>query len=100
MKAIILPTTSTTDLAPLTYWIPEYLLPVVKKPVVEHLIELLARNQIKEILFILKHMPYETEKYFGDGSRWGLHFSYSLLGSYREIIDAITQIHEGKNILL
>ena len=42
MKAVILPTAKTADLAPLTSWLPEFLLPVVNKPIVEHLIELLA----------------------------------------------------------
>ena len=96
MKAIILPTISTSDLAPLTSWSPESLLPVVNKPVVEHLIELLARHQFKEILLILKHMPYETEAYFGDGSRWGVHLSYSLLGNYRGISDALGHLDASK----
>jgi NDP-sugar pyrophosphorylase family protein/lipopolysaccharide/colanic/teichoic acid biosynthesis glycosyltransferase len=92
MKAVILPTAATTDLAPLTSWFPEFLLPVVNKPVVEHLIELLVRHDVKEILLILKHMPYETEEYFGDGSRWGVHLSYSLLSTYRGIADALEHI--------
>ncbi|HQN19769.1 MAG TPA: sugar phosphate nucleotidyltransferase, partial [Syntrophobacteraceae bacterium] len=82
MKAVILPTARTEELAPLTSWFPEFLLPVVNKPIVEHVIELLARHDVREILMILKHMPFETETYFGDGSRWGVHLSYSLLGSY------------------
>jgi len=96
MKAIIFPTTNTGDLAPLTSWIPEFLLPVVNKPIVEHLIELLVRHHIEEILLIVKHMPYETENYFGDGSRWGVRLSYSLLSSYRGITDALGRIEASK----
>ena len=96
MKAIILPTTNTVELAPLTSWDPEFLLPIVNKPIVEHLIELLARHHIQEILLIIKHMPYETEMYFGDGSRWGVHISYFLLGSYRGIVDALGRIEASK----
>jgi NDP-sugar pyrophosphorylase family protein len=96
MKAVILPTTGTADLAPLTSWLPEFLLPVVNKPVVEHLIELLARHDVKEILLILKHMPYETEKHFGDGSRWGVRLSYALLSSYRGIAHALGRIEASK----
>jgi len=92
MKAIILPTTNTGDLAPLTTWMPEFLIPVANKPVVEHLIELLARNHIQEILLIVKHMPYETERYFGDGSRWGVNLSYFPLGTYRGIADALNRL--------
>ena len=96
MKAIILPTTKTSELEPLTSWTPEFLLPVVNKPIVEHLIELLARHHIVDITLILKHMPYETELYFKDGSRWGVHLSYSLLGNYRGITDALGHIDSSK----
>ena len=96
MKAVILPTTKTADLAPLTTWAPEFLIPVVNKPIVEHLIELLVRHGVGEITLMLKHMPYETEKYFGDGSRWGVRISYALLGSYRGIVDALSRIDVSK----
>jgi NDP-sugar pyrophosphorylase family protein len=96
LKAVILPTAKTADLAPLTSWFPEFLLPVVNKPIVEHLIELLTRHDVKEILLILKHRPYETEQYFGDGSRWGVHLSYSLLNSYRGIADVLGRVEASK----
>jgi len=96
MKAVILPTAKTEDLAPLTTWMPEFLLPVVNKPVVEHLIELLVRHGVKEILLVLKHMPYETEQYFGDGSRWGARLSYSLLTRYRGIADALGRMESSR----
>ena len=96
MKAVILPTTKTSELAPLTSWLPEFLLPVVNKPIVEHLIELLARHEIKDILLVLKHMPFDTEEYFGDGSRWGVHLSYSLLGTYRGLADALGHLDPSR----
>ena len=96
MKAVILPTTKTAELAPVTSWLPEFLLPVVKKPLVEHLIELLARHEIKEILLVLKHMPFETEAYFGDGSRWGVQLSYSLLSTYRGLVDALGHLDPSR----
>lgn len=96
MKAVILPTAKTADLVPLTSWLPEYLLPVVNKPLAEHLIELLARHEIRDILLVLKHMPFETEKYFGDGSRWGVHLSYSLLRKYRGLADALGHLDSSR----
>jgi len=96
LKAVILPTTKTAELAPVTSWLPEFLLPVVKKPLVEHLIELLARHEIKEILLVLKHMPFETEAYFGDGSRWGVQLSYSLLSTYRGLVDALGHLDPSR----
>lgn len=70
MKAVILPTAGTSELAPLTSWLPEFLLPVANKPIVEHLIELVVRHDFKGILLVMKLMAYETEEYFGDDSGW------------------------------
>lgn len=79
MKALIFPTGSPARLAPMTQWIPESLLPVVNKPVVAHLLELLARSDVRQVVMAVSHMPYETESYFGRGERWGLDISYCLV---------------------
>lgn len=92
MKAVILPAGDSDRLKPLTSWMPEYLLPVVNKAIVEHLIELLVRHNIKDIILILKHIPYEVEQYFGSGQRWGCNISYSLERSYDGIIPVLNRI--------
>lgn len=92
MKAIILPSGDPEKLAPLTTAIPEYVLPVANKPLVEHLIELLVRNHITEIILVVKHMPYETEQYFGKGERWGVNISYSLEKEYPGIAPCLGRI--------
>jgi len=97
MKAVILPTGEPELLDPMTTWMPEFLLPVVNKPVVEHLIELLVRNNINGIILILKHMPYETEQYFGNGERWGAQISYSLEKEYAGISPSLGRIRSRIN---
>ena len=92
MKAVILPTGNESSLNPLTSWFPEYLIPIVNKPIVEHAIELLVRHDIKDIILVLKHMPYETENYFGKGERWGARISYSLEREYKGISNTIQYI--------
>lgn len=92
MKALILPKAPLDGLKPLTAWMPEYLLPVVNKPVGEHLVEWLVRHEIKEIIMVLKHMPFETEKYFGDGARWGARISYFLQKDYTGLADILTRL--------
>lgn len=79
MKALIFPAGSPERLAPLTLWVSESLLPIVNKPVVEHLLELLARSDVRQVVMAVSHMPYETESYFGRGERWGLDISYCLV---------------------
>jgi NDP-sugar pyrophosphorylase family protein len=92
VKALIFPSFDTDRLAPLTQWLPEFMLPVVNKPLAEHWVELLVRHHVTDIIFILKHLPYETEQYFGDGARWGAHISYSLLGNFSGLMSAVKRI--------
>jgi NDP-sugar pyrophosphorylase family protein len=97
MKAVILPTGNPDLLRPINNWIPEFLIPVVNKPVIEHLLELLLINNVRDIILVLKHMPYETEKYFGKGERWGCNISYSLERTYEGILPAIKRIQPRLN---
>jgi NDP-sugar pyrophosphorylase family protein len=69
--------------------VPAALLPVVNKPIVAHLIELLVQHNLKSLTLVLSHMPYETETYLGDGSKWGVSLSYALPGSYSQVIDVL-----------
>jgi len=102
MKALIFPAASPERLAPLTTWMPEYLLPIVNKPVVEHLLELLSRSDIQQVVMVLEHMPYETEAYFGQGERWGLEISYCLEKAYAGIGPVIKRVWSrfGETFLL
>lgn len=79
MKALIFPHDAPDCLAPLTRWMPEFLLPIANKPVVAHLLELLARSDVRQVVMAVSHMPYETESYFARGERWGLDISYCLV---------------------
>jgi NDP-sugar pyrophosphorylase family protein len=92
MKAIIFPSILTNALAPLTDWLPEFLVPVVNKPIVEHSLELLVRSNINDIMLVLRHLPFETEKFFGDGSRWGATISYALPGKYLYFTEALKRV--------
>ncbi len=85
MKSIIFPTDKFEYLKTLTTHVPEYLLPIVNKPIVEHLVELLVRNGIKDIVIMTWHMPVEVEEYFGNGERWGAHITYLHEQEYRSI---------------
>ena len=92
MKAVILPTKNPGLLSPLCNWTSDYLIPVVNKPVAEHLVELLLGNNIRDIIFLMNHLPHETESYFGMGERWGCNISYGLIREYEGIIPALTRV--------
>jgi NDP-sugar pyrophosphorylase family protein len=64
MKAVILVGGEGTRLRPITYEIPKPLVPVQKKPIVNHLIELFARHGVNDIA-LLASIAHK-----GDFERW------------------------------
>lgn len=103
MKALIFPAGSPDRIAPITQWIPEALLPIANKPMVAHLLELVARSDVRQVVMAVYHMPYETEAYCGRGERWGLDISYCLVkqvGSLSKVLKrAWSQIQDDVLIL-
>jgi len=77
MKAMILAAGVGSRLDPLTRNLPKPLVPIVNKPVMEHIVELLARHGITEIMVNLHYHGDLIQDYFGDGSKWGVSLSYS-----------------------
>jgi mannose-1-phosphate guanylyltransferase len=66
-----------TRLRPITYEMPKPMVPVLNKPVMEHILRLLARHGFAETIANLHWFPDLIEGYFGDGSDWGVSLAYS-----------------------
>jgi mannose-1-phosphate guanylyltransferase len=77
MKAMILAAGLGTRLRPITYGMPKPMVPVLNRPVMEHIARLLARNGFAEAIANLHWFPELIEGHFGDGSAFGLELSYS-----------------------
>ncbi|NPV58125.1 MAG: NDP-sugar synthase [Actinobacteria bacterium] len=77
MKAMILAAGLGTRLRPLTEEISKPMVPIVNRPVMEHIVELLARHGFDELYVNLHYHPDVITGHFGDGSRWGLSITYS-----------------------
>lgn len=77
MKAIILAGGEGKRLKPVTGQLPKPMIPIVGKPVLERIIELLRQHGITEICATLRYNPRPITDYFGDGSRFGVHLTYS-----------------------
>jgi NDP-sugar pyrophosphorylase family protein len=77
MKAMILAAGLGTRLRPLTDAIAKPMIPVVNKPVMEHVIELLARQGITELYANVHYKADEIIEHFGNGKKWGVSLKYS-----------------------
>lgn len=77
MKAMILAAGVGSRLHPLTHTTPKPLVPVVNRPVVEHIIALLRRHGFTDIIINVYHLADQITSYLGDGSRFGVRITYS-----------------------
>jgi mannose-1-phosphate guanylyltransferase len=80
MKAMILAAGKGTRVRPITYTIPKPMIPILQKPVMEFLLELLRQHQFDQIMVNVSHLANEIENYFRDGQRFGVEIAYSFEG--------------------
>jgi mannose-1-phosphate guanylyltransferase len=78
MKAMILAAGKGTRVRPITYTIPKPLIPILQKPVMEFLLELLRQHGFDQVVVNVSHLADEIESYFRDGQRFGVQIAYSL----------------------
>jgi len=76
-KAMILAAGQGTRVRPLTKHTPKPMVPILGKPVMEYLLEHLARYEVRQIMVNVAFMHWKIENYFGDGHRWGVELGYS-----------------------
>ncbi len=79
MKAMVLAAGLGTRLRPLTYEITKPMVPVLDRPVMEHIIELLERHGFDEVIANLHYFPDSIREYFGQ--RLSYRFEQELLGT-------------------
>ena len=57
------------------------MVPILGKPVMEYIIEHLARYGVKDIMVNVAFNHWKIENYFGDGHRWGVNIGYAYEGA-------------------
>jgi mannose-1-phosphate guanylyltransferase len=77
MRAMILAAGLGTRLRPLTYVMPKPVAPILNRPIVVWIAELLARHGFEEVVANLSYLPEQIREVLGDGSDFGLRISYS-----------------------
>jgi mannose-1-phosphate guanylyltransferase len=78
MRAMVLAAGLGTRLRPITYEIPKPLAPILNRPVMEHILDLLRKHGFTDAIVNLSHLPEQIRERFGDGSGHGLSLSYSV----------------------
>jgi mannose-1-phosphate guanylyltransferase/phosphomannomutase len=87
-----------TRLRPQTSNLPKPMLPLVGRPMMEHIISLLRRHGITDIVVTVAFLPNAIRSYFGDGSELGVRMVYATeetplgtAGSVRNARDELTE---------
>ncbi len=78
MKAVLMAGGFGTRIQPLTHSLPKPMVPVVNRPMMEHILERVRGAGIHEVVILLYYMPDAIREHFGDGSRFGLRLRYVL----------------------
>jgi len=78
MKAVVMAGGFGTRIQPLTNSIPKPMLPILNKPMMEHIIKKLKSVGITEIVVLLYFKPEIIQNYFKDGSDLGIKINYVL----------------------
>ncbi len=81
-------------LRPLTSRRPKPLAPVAGKPVMEHIIALLHRHEIDEIVCTLHYLADEIVSYFNSGSNFGVTMHYVVEDTPLGTAGAVKMAHE------
>ena len=76
MKAVIMAGGEGSRLRPLTSNTPKPLLTIAGRPMMEHVIHLLRRHGITDIVVTVAFMANAIRDYFGDGSEFGVQLTY------------------------
>ena len=78
MKAVILAGGLGMRLRPVTGEHPKPMAPVLGRPVMEHIVELLRRNGYTQICAALHYRAGEIMAHFGDGRKFGVELEYRI----------------------
>jgi mannose-1-phosphate guanylyltransferase / phosphomannomutase len=78
MRAVLMAGGSGTRLRPLTCDLPKPMVPILNAPIAEHIIGLLKRHRITEIIATLHYLPDIMREYFQDGNEFGVQMTYAV----------------------
>jgi mannose-1-phosphate guanylyltransferase / phosphomannomutase len=78
MKAVVMAGGEGTRLRPLTSNQPKPMVSIVGKPCMEHILELLRRHGVQDVIVTVAFLPQGIRSYFGSGETLGVDIGYSV----------------------
>lgn len=98
MDAVILVGGEGTRLRPLTLGLSKAMVPILNRPLIDHVLAYLGKYGVTRALLALGHQPDELARHCGDGSRWGVEVRIAVepqpLGSGGAIKQFTETLHE------
>ena len=77
MRAVVMAGGEGTRLRPMTASMPKPLLPIVNKPIMEHVLALLHRHGFSETVVTVQFLASLVRNYFGEGEDFGMRLHYA-----------------------
>jgi mannose-1-phosphate guanylyltransferase len=65
-----------TRMRPFTYEMPKPLIPVQGRPLLQHILDLLGKYNVRNIIISTGYMPDKIKEYFGNGAKFGFDITY------------------------
>lgn len=84
MKAVILAGGKGTRVRPLTYMLPKPMVPIVERPIMSFLLDLLKQHDFDEVIVTVGYMANTIEDHYKGGADYGMQIAYSLEGKLEE----------------
>ncbi|VVB53747.1 Bifunctional protein GlmU [uncultured archaeon] len=75
-KAVILAGGEGTRMRPFTYEMPKSLIPVQGRPLLEHIVDLCRKYDVRDIVISIGYLGNKIREYFGNGSKFGVRITY------------------------
>ena len=100
MRALILAAGKGERLEPLTETQPKAMLPLLGKPLLQHVVEAVRDAGIREITIVIGYLGEAIRSHFGDGSELGVEISYAVQERRLGTAHAVAQVRFDEDFLV
>jgi mannose-1-phosphate guanylyltransferase len=98
MRAMVLAAGLGTRLRPITHEIAKPMVPVLDRPVMAHIVDLLERSGVEEIVANLHHFPDQIREYFGESVTY--RYEEELLGTAGGVRNCADLLGDGTFLVI